>query len=76
MKQQKDIDELLQAAETIARDRNHEYMFTEHVLMAMINNKEFYEVLVDYDVDLIDFKADLVDYLDTKIAKVERVQGQ
>ena len=67
MKPQKEIEQLLQQATKIANSHNHEYMQSEHLLYAMLNNEEFANVIAAYEVDLADFTNDLKQYIKTKI---------
>ena len=67
MKPQKEIEQLLQQATKIANSHNHEYMQSEHLLYAMLNNEEFANVIAEYEVDLVDFTNDLKQYIKTKI---------
>lgn len=67
MKPQKEIEQLLQQATKIANSHNHEYMQSEHLLSAMLNNEEFANVIAAYEVDMADFTNDLKQYIKTKI---------
>ena len=47
----KNVNKLPTDAEAIAREYKHQYVFTEHVFLAMPNNEEFVAILVDFGVD-------------------------
>lgn len=68
----KNVNKLLKNAEKIAREYNHQYVFTEHVLLAMLNNEEFVAILVDFGVDVVDMRNDAKDYLQEKMPTVKQ----
>jgi len=68
----KNVDKLLKAAEAIAREYKHQYMFTEHVFLAMLNSEDFVAILVDFGVDVEDMRNDAKDYLQQKIPTVKQ----
>ena len=68
----KNVDKLLKAAEAIAREYKHQYMFTEHVFLAMLNSKDFVAILVDFGVDVEDMRNDAKDYLQQKMPTVKQ----
>ncbi len=69
MKTNKDIDELLQNSIAIAIEKKNIYVTGEHVLLAILNLDDFWNLLEDFGVDVEDFRTDLQDYLDTKLDK-------
>jgi len=68
----KNVDKLLKAAEAIAREYKHQYMFTEHVFLAMLNSEDFVAILVNIGVDVEDMRNDAKDYLQQKIPTVKQ----
>ena len=68
----KNVDKLLKAAEVIAREYKHQYMFTEHVFLAMLNSEEFVAILVDFGVSVEDMRNDAKDYLQEKLPSVKQ----
>ena len=68
----KNVDKLLKAAEVIAREYKHQYMFTEHVFLAMLNSEDFVAILVDFGVDVEDMRNDAKDYLQQKMPPVKQ----
>ena len=68
----KNVDKLLKAAEAIAREYKHQYMFTEHVFLAMLNSEDFVAILVDFGVDVEDMRNDAKDYLQQKMPTVKQ----
>jgi ATP-dependent Clp protease ATP-binding subunit ClpA len=72
MKPQKEIETLLKRAEQIAREHNHEYMYTEHVALAMLDEEKFTNMLQDFGIEVHDFKDDLKQHMVTKIPQVKK----
>ena len=68
----KNVDKLLKSAEAIAKKYKHQYMFTEHVFLAMLNSEEFVNTLVDYGVEVDDLRNDVKDYLQEKLPSVKQ----
>ena len=72
MKPQKEIETLLKRAEQIAREHNHEYMYTEHVALAMLDEEKFTNMLQDFGIEVHEFKDDLKQHMVTKIPQVKK----
>jgi ATP-dependent Clp protease ATP-binding subunit ClpA len=72
MKPQKEIETLLKRAEQIAREHNHEYMYTEHVALAMLDEEKFTNMLQDFGTEVHEFKDDLKQHMVTKIPQVKK----
>lgn len=68
----KNVNKLLKDAEAIAREYKHQYVFTEHVFLAMLNNEEFIAILVDFGVDVVDMRNDAKDHLQEKMPTVKQ----
>ena len=63
MNQNPEIEQIVESAVRIAHNYRHEYVLTEHVLMAMIRHESFRQVLVKFGVDVDHFEQDLDNYL-------------
>ena len=68
----KNVDKLLRSAEEIAREYKHQYMFTEHVFLAMLNSEEFVNIIIDYGVEVDDMRKDVKDYLQQKLPAIKK----
>ena len=70
MQNNPEIEQIVDSAVKLARDLRHEYVMTEHVLLALIRHEPFRRVLQKFgtDVDLLD--QDLVVYLTNLTAVV------
>jgi ATP-dependent Clp protease ATP-binding subunit ClpA len=65
MQNNPEIEQIIEAAVKIARVKQHEYVLTEHVLMAMIRHVPFRRVLEKFGTDLERFEFELDSYLDS-----------
>jgi ATP-dependent Clp protease ATP-binding subunit ClpA len=63
MNQNPEIEQIVESAVRIAHNYRHEYVLTEHVLMAMIRHESFRQVLIKFGVDVDHFEQDLDNYL-------------
>ena len=56
MQNNPEIEQIVDSAVKLARDLHHEYVMTEHVLLALIRHEPFRRVLQKFgtDVDLLD----------------------
>jgi ATP-dependent Clp protease ATP-binding subunit ClpA len=63
MNQNPEIEQIVESAVRIAHSYRHEYVLTEHVLMAMIRYDAFRQVLIKFGVDVELFEQDLDNYL-------------
>ena len=70
MSQHPEIESIVEEAIEIARKKSHEYVTTEHLLLALIRHQPFKKALEKFgtDVDMLD--TELVAYLDTLAAIV------
>ena len=70
MQNNPEIEQIVDSAVKLAKDLRHEYVMTEHVLLALIRHEPFRRVLQKFgtDVDLLD--QDLVVYLTNLTAVV------
>jgi len=60
MNHNQEIEQIISNAVKIAKDMNHEYILTEHVLLALIRHEPFKKVLVAYgtEVSLLDLELE------------------
>ena len=61
----RDIEKLIEAANTLALRFKHEFVGTEHVLYCLLNNKEFKNLLIEFGVQVLEFEKELRDYIQT-----------
>jgi len=67
MQNNPEVEQVVEAAVKLARDKNHEYVLTEHLLLGMIRHAPFRRVVEKFgaDADLLDVELDA--YLDSQI---------
>lgn len=58
-----EIEEVMQVSRDLAQSLNHEYVTLEHVLMAMILQKDFRKSLKGFGTNLEELEKDLAEYL-------------
>jgi ATP-dependent Clp protease ATP-binding subunit ClpA len=63
LKNNPDIEEIINNACLLAKDYKHEYVTLEHLLIALIEFKHFNKLLVDYGVEVDMLLRDLYDYI-------------
>jgi ATP-dependent Clp protease ATP-binding subunit ClpA len=71
MQNNPEIEQIIEAAVKLARDKRHEYVLTEHVLLAMIRHQPFRKVLEKYGTDLVMLETELDSYLDNLLSLVK-----
>ena len=71
MQNNPEIEQIIEQSVRIARDRQHEYVLTEHLLMALLQHAPFRACLIKFGVEINHFDRDLSKYLDglTKLVK-------
>ena len=71
MQNNPEIEQLIEQSVRIARERQHEYVLTEHLLMALLQHAPFRTCLIKFGVEINHFDRDLSKYLDslTKLVK-------
>ena len=65
MQNNPEIEQIIDAAVKLARDSRHEYVMTEHVLMAMLYHAPFRQVLEKFGTDVARLEQELKSYLDS-----------
>jgi ATP-dependent Clp protease ATP-binding subunit ClpA len=63
MQNNPEIEQIIETAVKLARDRKHEYVLTEHVLLAMVRYNPFQQVLEKFGVDVPMLDQELDAYL-------------
>ena len=71
MQNNPEIEQIVDAAVKIARQKHHEYVLTEHVLLSMIRHVAFRKVLEKYGTDVPMLEGELEAYLDSLINMVK-----
>lgn len=71
MQNNPEIEQIIETAVKLARDKQHEYVLTEHVLMAMLRHTPFRKVLEKYGTNLDRFEQELDQYLDNLLSLVK-----
>jgi ATP-dependent Clp protease ATP-binding subunit ClpA len=67
MQNNPEIEQIVDAAVKIARVKHHEYVLTEHVLLAMVRHDPFQKLLVKYGTDTAMLDVELDAYLDSLV---------
>jgi ATP-dependent Clp protease ATP-binding subunit ClpA len=63
MQNNPEIEQIVDAAVKIARDNQHEYVLTEHVLLALVRYEPFRKVLDKYGADVAMLDQELETYI-------------
>jgi ATP-dependent Clp protease ATP-binding subunit ClpA len=71
MQNNPEIEQIIEQSVRIARERQHEYVLTEHLLMSLLQHEPFRACLIKFGVEINHFDRDLSKYLDslTKLVK-------
>ena len=72
MQNNPEIEQIIDSAVKLARDRSHEYVMTEHVLTAMIQHPPFRKVLEKFGTDVVTLEHELDLYLDSCTSLVKQ----
>jgi ATP-dependent Clp protease ATP-binding subunit ClpA len=67
MQNNPEIEQIVDTAVKIARDKHHEYVLTEHVLLSMVRHDPFQKLLVKYGTDVAKLDVELEAYLDSLV---------
>ena len=63
MQNNPEIEQIVDGAVKLARDRHHEYVMTEHVLLSLIRHDPFRRVLEKFGIDVVMLDQELEAYL-------------
>ena len=63
MQNNPEIEQIVDGAVKLARDRHHEYVMTEHVLLSLIRHEPFRRVLEKFGIDIAMLDQELEAYL-------------
>ena len=76
MKTAKEVDKTLEVAGHIANKYGHAYISTEHMLLAIFQNREFSRLLIDFGIQLDQLRMDLESHIVDAFSKVSAGAGQ
>ena len=65
MQNNPEIEQIIESAVKLARDRRHEYVMTEHVLLSMVRHEPFRRVLEKFGTDINLLDTELDSYLES-----------
>jgi ATP-dependent Clp protease ATP-binding subunit ClpA len=72
MQNNPEIEQIVDAAVKLARDRQHEYVLTEHVLLAMLQHQPFRRVVEKFGTDIAMLETELDAYLASVVSLVNK----
>ena len=67
MQNNPEIEQIIDAAVRIARDKKHEYVLTEHLLLSLLQYNPFRSVLVKFGSEIDMLESELTAYLESMI---------
>jgi ATP-dependent Clp protease ATP-binding subunit ClpA len=67
MQNNPEIEQLIDSAVKIAKNKHHEYVMTEHVLLAMLQYHPFRKVLINFGTQVELLEQELQSYLDSLV---------
>ena len=70
MQNNPEIEQIIDNAVKIAREKKHEYVVSEHLLLSLIRHAPFRAVLVKYGIEIDQFERDVENYLNGLISLV------
>ena len=76
MQNNPEIEQIVDAAVKMARDRHHEYVMTEHVLLSLIKHDPFRHVLEKFGTDVPRLEQELDSYLSRIVTLVTNQNTQ
>ena len=71
----KDLETTLNLAFKNARERRHEFLTVEHLLLALLDNEIASAVLEACDCDLAELRTELVDFVETTTPLIPESEG-
>jgi ATP-dependent Clp protease ATP-binding subunit ClpA len=73
MQNSPEIERLVDLSVKLAQERNHEYVLTEHLLLAMLRHAPFKKCLDIYGVEVQQFDTELAAYLESLVNLIKPV---
>jgi ATP-dependent Clp protease ATP-binding subunit ClpA len=70
MQNNPEIEQIIDASVKLARDRHHEYVMTEHVLLSMVRHEPFRRVLQKFGTEVALLDSELDAYLESCVSLV------
>ena len=70
LEENESLENIFESAVREAEKRKHEYVTIEHVLLALVKDKEVGTVLHDFKVNVSEIIKDIEIYLDTKCSDI------
>jgi ATP-dependent Clp protease ATP-binding subunit ClpA len=70
MQNNPEIEQIIDGAVKLARNRRHEYVMTEHVLLSLIRHEPFRRVLEKFGTDVALFDQELDTYLESCVSLI------
>ena len=61
--QNHEIESIVEQSVKLAKNFQHEYVLTEHLLLAMLQHEPFKNILIKFGVDVDTFEKEVIDYL-------------
>ena len=74
MQNNPEIEHIINTACVLAKDYKHEYVTLEHLLIALIESKNFNKLVTDYGVDVENLLRDLYDYIGRQTHLVNEIK--
>jgi ATP-dependent Clp protease ATP-binding subunit ClpA len=71
MQNNPEIEQIIDNAVKIARDRNHEYVMTEHVLLSMVRHEPFRRVLEKFGTDVPLMDQEVEAYVESCVSLIK-----
>ena len=73
--QNPEIESIIEHSVKLAKSFHHEYVMTEHVLLAMIQRDPFKNILTKFGVDTNDMESDITQYLQNLKIKTKKISA-
>ena len=70
-----EIEQVIEKSVEIARQKQHRYVTTEHLLMGLITHPPFKKTLQDFGVEVKQLEADVDQYLDSMTESISSTDG-
>lgn len=67
MQNNPEIEQIIESAVRVARDKQHRYVMTEHLLMALLNHQPFRDVVEKFGADVNNLIIELDAYLESQV---------